>query len=164
MEKILIEPEICDGCADCEDACKKLYGTSRIMVREIDNAYYGIVCQQCEDAPCGRICPTDAIINEEVVPEKCIGCGLCMLACPFGAVIMHDRKAQKCHQCPELEMPACIKACSKRAILLVDTDKMSLERQNKHLENMEMLTKKIRKKPPLVDIITTDSRVKSTLQ
>lgn len=61
MQKIIIQPELCDGCRDCEEACKKLYGASRIMIRELEGLYYPIICQQCEDAPCRTVCPTDAI-------------------------------------------------------------------------------------------------------
>ncbi|MGZ7049084.1 MAG: 4Fe-4S dicluster domain-containing protein, partial [Methanobacterium sp.] len=44
MEKILIQPELCDGCMDCEEACAKLHGASSIMVREVDSSYYPIIC------------------------------------------------------------------------------------------------------------------------
>ena len=116
MEKIIIQPELCDGCLDCQDACAQIHGTSGILVREVEGSYYPIICQQCEDAPCEVICPTEAIGEGGIDEDRCIGCGLCMMVCPFGAVVIHERKAHKCHQCPDLDTPACIKACSQRAI------------------------------------------------
>lgn len=162
MEKILIQPDICDGCKDCEEACSRLYGTSRISVREVEGSYYPIVCQQCEDAPCRMICPTDAI-EEEVVSDKCIGCGLCMMVCPFGAITMNERKAHKCHQCPDRDTPACVKACSKRAIAKVDVERMKLEKQKLHLQRLAGLGKKSGRGSDLVDVMTANGRARKVL-
>lgn len=162
LKKILIQPDICDGCLDCEEACAKLYGTSRIIVREVDGSFYPIICQHCEDAPCEIICPTEAITDEGIDESKCIGCGLCMMVCPFGSIIIHERKAHKCTQCPDLDTPACIKACSKRAIALVDTEKIQLKKQKQYIENLTELGKK-KKKAPFVNLITSNTRAKKVL-
>lgn len=164
MEKILIQPELCDGCMDCEKACEELHGASSIMVREVEGSYYPIICQHCEDAPCKVICPTEAMDENEVNTDKCIGCSLCMLICPFGSVVMHERSAQKCNQCPDLDTPACIKACSKRAITIVDTEKMKMDKQAKHIEKIAGLNKKAKKKTVLVDILTHNTRAKDALK
>jgi anaerobic carbon-monoxide dehydrogenase iron sulfur subunit len=164
LDKILIQPDICDGCLDCEEACKELHGTSRIIVREVEGSYYPIICQHCEDAPCRMICPTEAIDDEKVTPEKCIGCGLCMLVCPFGAMIMHERKAQKCDQCPDLETPACIKACSRRGISILDTDKMSLDKQQQYIKKMAGVDKRAKKGPELIHVLTAGTRAKKALK
>ncbi len=153
LKKILSQPELCDGCRDCEEACEKLYGAPRIMIREINGTYYPIICQQCEDAPCKAICPTEAI-NETIDPERCIGCGLCMIVCPFGAIVLSERKAQKCNQCPKIDTPACIKACSKRALSIVDAEKLKLEKQEKHIAKMAGTAK------PKLDIINLVSKTK----
>jgi anaerobic carbon-monoxide dehydrogenase iron sulfur subunit len=162
LDKILIQPDLCDGCKDCEETCSKLYDTSRISIREIEGSFYPIICQQCEDAPCKMICPTDAI-DLEVTTEKCIGCGLCMMVCPFGAITIHDRKAHKCNQCPDRDTPACITACSKRAIAKVDTEKMKLDKQKQHIEKLMGLGKKKRKSTDMISILTTNARTKKFL-
>lgn len=162
MEKILIQPDICDGCLDCEEACAQLHGCSRIIIREIDDEYYPIICQHCEDAPCEIICPTEAISEEGINQERCIGCGLCMMVCPFGAIVIHDSKAHKCDQCPHLDTPACIKACSKRAISLVDTDRLILEKQKQHIQKLTGLGKK-KKRSEFVNVLTSNTRAKKVL-
>ncbi len=163
MEKIIIQPDLCDGCLDCQEACSQLHGTSGILVREVEGSFYPIICQQCEDAPCKLICPTDAISGERIEEDKCIGCGLCMMVCPFGAVVVHERKAHKCNQCPDLGTPACIKACSKRAIAKVDTAKLQAERQRKHIEKITGLSKKKRKRSDLINVMTANTRVQKAL-
>ncbi len=162
MDKLIIQPDLCDGCMDCEEACAKLYGASRIMIREIEGSYYPIICQQCEDAPCESICPTEAIADKEVISKRCIGCGLCMLVCPFGAVVMEDRKAHKCHQCPDLETPSCIKACSRRAISMIDTEKLKNEKQADHVAKMS--GKKPKKGSDIISLLTTKSKAKKVFQ
>lgn len=162
MDKILIQPDVCDGCLDCEDACARLHGTSRIIIREVEGSFFPIICQHCEDAPCEIICPTEAVTEEGIDPERCIGCGLCMMVCPFGATVIHEKKAHKCDQCPDLDTPACIKACSKRAISLVDTDKLKLEKQNQHIEKLMGLGKK-KKRSGFVKVLTANTRAKKAL-
>ena len=52
--------------------------------------YMPIQCQQCENAPCTKVCPVQATWKEKdgiVVVDYnwCIGCRYCMAACPYGA-------------------------------------------------------------------------------
>jgi molybdopterin-containing oxidoreductase family iron-sulfur binding subunit len=52
--------------------------------------YLPVQCQQCENPPCVKVCPTKATWKEPdgiVVIDYnwCIGCRYCMAACPYGA-------------------------------------------------------------------------------
>lgn len=59
-------------------------------VPEDDKFYMPVQCQQCENPPCVKVCPTKATWKEKdgiVVVDYnwCIGCRYCMAACPYGA-------------------------------------------------------------------------------
>ncbi|MDR1818650.1 MAG: 4Fe-4S dicluster domain-containing protein [Methanobrevibacter sp.] len=146
MEKITIQSDLCDGCLDCEHTCTGLYGTSRITIKEFDSSHYPIICQQCENAPCAIICPTDAMEQDNVNTEKCIACGLCVMVCPFGAVHIHDKKANKCNRCKGIgEEPGCIQSCSKRALALIDTDLFATQKQEEYLNKVMSMEKRPKK-------------------
>jgi Fe-S-cluster-containing dehydrogenase component len=49
-----------------------------------------VLCNHCKNAPCTRVCPTQATWRRRdgvvaMDPHRCIGCRYCMSACPFGA-------------------------------------------------------------------------------
>lgn len=136
MDKLIIQSDLCDGCLDCQEACAKLHGESRISIHEVDGSYFPIVCQHCEDASCEVICPTEANSNGKINPDKCIGCGLCMMVCPFGSISISEKKAQKCTLCADRDEKGCVKACSKRAISCIDIDRLKLEKQKKYLDKL----------------------------
>jgi Fe-S-cluster-containing dehydrogenase component len=59
-------------------------------VPEEEYFYMPVQCQQCENPPCVKVCPTQATWKERdgiVVVDYnwCIGCRYCMAACPYGA-------------------------------------------------------------------------------
>jgi Fe-S-cluster-containing dehydrogenase component len=52
--------------------------------------YMPVACQQCEQPPCTKTCPTGATWKEPdgivvIDYDWCIGCRCCMAACPYGA-------------------------------------------------------------------------------
>lgn len=133
MGKILyVDLEKCTGCRSCELVCSaRHYGEynpakSRITVfRSAPQAsYVPVFCTQCEDAWCQGICPNGAISREQangswivrVSKAKCVGCKVCLLACPFGnmSFVTERRKVQKCDLC-EGE-PECVTACLAGAL------------------------------------------------
>ncbi|MCD8011685.1 MAG: 4Fe-4S dicluster domain-containing protein [Lachnospiraceae bacterium] len=63
-------------------------------------------CQCCLAHPCREVCPKNAIsfVNGRSVidTDKCVKCGKCMSACPYGAILKMERP--------------CAKACGMKAI------------------------------------------------
>ncbi|HCC11719.1 MAG TPA: electron transporter, partial [Atlantibacter hermannii] len=92
---VIAEPQLCIGCNTCMAACSEahkaqgLQSHPRLTVTRADAQTAPMLCRHCEDAPCARVCPVNAITHENnaiVLNESlCIGCKLCGLACPFGA-------------------------------------------------------------------------------
>lgn len=55
---------------------------------------------------------------------KCVGCWMCVMACPYGVIKRRkeDRVALKCDQCLELDEPACVAACPTAALYFCEKD------------------------------------------
>ncbi len=138
---IYIDPEKCLGCRSCEFACavEHSMGKSplsvpyevpkpkpRIKVVVTDFFPVPMRCQHCEDPPCLRVCPTGAISKKGsfvvLNPNSCIGCLMCVMACPFGHPRYYSEykvvlKCDGCHERVERgEVPACVEACPTHAL------------------------------------------------
>jgi Fe-S-cluster-containing dehydrogenase component len=124
-----VDPEKCVGCSICEFACsieKEEEFTpikSRIrIIRGPPFIYVATTCRQCEDLPCIRACPKDALFQSEktgailVDDEKCDGCKWCLEACPYGA-IRFDPDAETVVICDLCDgNPKCKEMCPEEAI------------------------------------------------
>lgn len=80
------------------------------------------LCNHCTKTPCVQLCPVGASLRSPdgviLVDEKrCIGCGYCVQACPYGSRFMHPKThtASKCtlcyHRITKGLNPACVDAC-----------------------------------------------------
>lgn len=97
-------------------------------------------CMHCDDAGCMKICPSPGALyktKEGAVvfnKDKCIGCKLCVAACPFD-VPRYDRndKVSKCTMCAdriaENLVPLCAKTCPTGAIKYGDRDELIAQAQ-----------------------------------
>lgn len=93
---ISIHPDKCIGCGTCRAACSEGHraigkqSEPRISVIQTKDVSAAVTCHHCEDAPCLQICPVAAITRDDgaikVNEQTCIGCKLCSMACPFGAI------------------------------------------------------------------------------
>lgn len=140
---MVIDLRRCYGCHTCSIACKSefkvLLGTWRAWVKQIDKGKYPNMkryhlprlCNHCEHPPCVDVCPSGASHKREdgtvlIHEDRCIGCRLCIAACPYDARFVHPDKhiANKCtfcvHRVDEGVVPACINACPAGARVFGD--------------------------------------------
>jgi Fe-S-cluster-containing dehydrogenase component/formate-dependent nitrite reductase membrane component NrfD len=141
----VLDSDNCIGCHACTVACKSEHdvplGVNRTWVKYIETGTFPDVarkfsvmrCNQCDDAPCMTICPTNALFRADngVVDfqdDNCIGCKSCMNACPYDALYINPETntAQKCNMCNHrvevgLE-PSCQVVCPTEAIIIGDLD------------------------------------------
>ena len=99
----VLDSDLCVGCASCMLACTRRfaevgYGKSAIHVRSaggMEKGFIVVVCRACLEPPCAKVCPEDALVPRKgggiiLKPEKCIACGYCVEACPFGAIFWDE--------------------------------------------------------------------------
>lgn len=99
------------------------------------------LCMQCDNPPCVSICPVSATYKSPdgivfVDQERCIGCGYCVVSCPYGARYIvpsggdsptgNAGVADKCtfcyHRITKGAEPACVAVCPTRARSFGDMD------------------------------------------
>lgn len=152
-----IDVSRCTGCRTCSVACADKNGTPPGIdfrrVLEVEGgswkedkngawrqdvfAYYvSIGCNECADPACVKACPTKAHMKRAedglvVIDEsKCIGCGLCAKACPYGVPQLNTkkRKMTKCDGCLDRTTkglnPVCVESYPERAIEFGDIEEL----------------------------------------
>lgn len=167
-----IDVKTCIGCHTCSVACKQANNLpnniwwNRVLTigsEEMDTAagiypnnqmqFLPVNCQHCENPSCVKACPVSATYKREedgiVIQDydKCIGCRMCMVACPYNARSFNWSKpeyyvehavgdidapvhqynvVEKCTFCVNRiargEVPACMELCPGRARYWGDLD------------------------------------------
>ena len=80
------------------------------------------MCNHCKETPCIQVCPVGASYRTKdgvvlVDGQRCIGCGYCVQACPFGSRFLSPvtHTAEKCtwcyHRVTKGMKPACVEVC-----------------------------------------------------
>ncbi len=134
-KQFFIDPSRCIGCQSCMQACSECdthRGESMIHLEFIDRAEstqtVPVVCMHCEQPTCAEVCPADAIkrtadgIVQSARKPRCIACGNCVVACPFGVPeVYEDRKIMmKCDMCYDRtsvgKKPMCATVCPSQAL------------------------------------------------
>ncbi|MBA3393449.1 MAG: 4Fe-4S binding protein [Deltaproteobacteria bacterium] len=88
--------DLCIDCKQCEEACEERHGAGRLVLGGFELGVLDFVfsCRTCADARCLTPCEHDAIKRDpatgeiRIVEDRCIGCSLCGLSCPYGAIDM----------------------------------------------------------------------------
>lgn len=160
---VLVDPSLCLGCRSCELACALAHSMTKDLLsvvrsgekpeHRINVEAYGrkavpVHCNHCENAPCMLACPTGAIHREgETGPVlvdnvRCIGCKMCVQACPFGVLTMSasGKGVLKCDLCVERlaegQDPACVAACPTKALTFGEAEDANRAKRRKAAERM----------------------------
>ena len=144
-KRVITHEEYCMGCRLCEIHCLVAHSKSkhilkafkeemtygevepRIVVEAAGSLSFGLPCRHCDDAACIEACMTGALYrdpNTGVVlldRDKCVGCYMCIMACPYGVIKtdkVHHKIASKCDLCYDTgsEIPACVANCPNEAL------------------------------------------------
>lgn len=169
-----IDKNRCIGCNNCAMACKvennlpngvkwnqavsvgggEMYTPAGEYPDNLEMEFFTFSCQHCDNPACANVCPTgatekresDGIVTQDY--EKCIGCQLCIEACPYTGVRTYNEKApqyyldfavgdsavsahqekvvEKCtfcvHRIDRNERPACVDLCRAIARYFGDLD------------------------------------------
>jgi Fe-S-cluster-containing dehydrogenase component len=87
-----------------------------------------VVCMHCDQPTCAEVCPADAIkrtgdgVVQSARKPRCIACGNCVYACPFGVPeVYEDRQLMmKCDMCYDRssvgKKPMCATVCPSQAL------------------------------------------------
>lgn len=157
MSKALkIDLEKCVGCRTCEMVCSvKHEGVinpyrSRIkVVRDQECERVPMTCAQCEQPKCAAICPVKAISRDEelgrvvVDYDACIGCRMCVTACPFGLMNFDSvsKRVIKCDLCDGA--PECVRFCLYEAVQYIDVSEMGTAKRRAAAELLSGLVRVI---------------------
>jgi Fe-S-cluster-containing dehydrogenase component len=131
MKSFVIDVSICNGCYNCQIACKdehvendwspiakpqpdtgqfwlKLHEFIRGSVPKVKMHYLPVLCQHCDDAACMKAYPEVIYKREDgmvvIDPEKAKGIKGIEDSCPWGAIYFNEDEvlAQKCTGCAHL--------------------------------------------------------------
>mgnify|MGYP006286448545 FL=1 len=160
---ISVDVAKCMGCHTCELACAMAHGSTddlsalirsgekpgyRIFVESYQSTSIPVPCNHCEEAACILACPTGACHRESegapvlVDNDKCIGCRMCVQACPFGMISVHPLGSGvvKCDLCilrlAQGEDPACVSSCPTKALSFAEEEEVNRSKRLKVAERM----------------------------
>ena len=169
---MVIDLKRCSGCKTCSVVCKVANNIpndiiwNRVLTEVCDvvdgalgtypnvtRTFLPVACQHCENPACVKVCPVGATYKDPETGvvrqdyDKCIGCRMCMAACPYNArsfnweepvrdvdfnygdaeVPVRPRGvAEKCTLCRERtdrgEEPMCVVCCPAHARIFGDLD------------------------------------------
>jgi Fe-S-cluster-containing hydrogenase component 2 len=140
MKYLFTYPELCSGCRQCSISCalnktgecNPKRGAINVVRDEFERFEFPVVCVQCEEPECVSACVKNAIARDnngiiKIDDDKCIGCRMCVAACPFGAVFSFKGDIVKCDLCDG--DPVCIKYCSTNALVYEEESEELLKRR-----------------------------------
>lgn len=156
MRRIMVNFKKCLGCHSCELACAVAHSESRslfvaiadkrvpmarVSVERSGELNYPLQCRHCTDARCIKACMAGALYRDydslAVMQNdhKCVGCWMCIMACPFGLIAENpsEKKAGKCDLCLSQGTPACVKACLTGALVFEEITEYTKQKRLDYL-------------------------------
>jgi carbon-monoxide dehydrogenase iron sulfur subunit len=136
-KKIFCAVQLCLACKGCEIACAVEHSKTKSIIgalkedspprkrRDVQGSketIMSIACQHCKTAACVVACMAGAMYKDEEGntvhdEDKCVGCGMCIMVCPFGVITRDKNIVLKCDLCPDMtDNYACVKACPTGAL------------------------------------------------
>lgn len=154
MRKLTVNKKDCTGCMRCEQACAAEHSRSKDMAHstmetpepkprifiEYSTGPVPLVCRHCTEAPCVSACmagcmqkdPETGIVDNMGHEQKCVGCWMCVMACPYGVITPSMDTvgagngafalARKCDLCPDRDTPACVESCPMNVLDVEDVE------------------------------------------
>jgi len=154
-KRVVINLDRCIECRSCAAACYASHSNFPVIsFARSGAALLPVICRQCKSASCVDACPVEAMVRDDngVVRRRmfrCIGCGSCARACPFGLLPVNtsgnplgfrsmDRlsghQIAKCDLCEDRTareispaVPRCVAACPTGALSFVDEHQAEAE-------------------------------------
>jgi len=144
MRRVLVREELCIGCGLCRVACEAHHAgnddpvkalkkriappAGGIRIEQNGSHSVSVRCRQCAEPACVEACLTGALHRPDIDgpvlidTDRCIGCGTCMLVCPYGAIArdLATGKAIKCDGCLDRDVPRCVSVCPNGALIVQD--------------------------------------------
>ncbi|MFH1137868.1 MAG: 4Fe-4S dicluster domain-containing protein [Pseudomonadota bacterium] len=167
---MIIDLRLCIACNACTISCKAEHGSGpgvfwcKVLEHEsgtypkVKRLFLPVLCNHCENAPCEAACPTGATHRTAdglvlIDYDRCMGCGACVLACPYDARTLVEEErfyfpntplphgvdelrgqtgvVQKCTFCAERldqgRVPACVEVCPTSCRVFGDLNDPSSE-------------------------------------
>lgn len=150
MKMLSVDYSRCTGCRLCEISCSLRHdgvanpAAARLMIvrRDEEGLHVPTTCRQCDFAMCEAVCQPKAIRRDRrtgallVDGERCIGCRMCVIGCPYGAMSVHpvSRQVIKCDFCDG--DPQCVRFCETGALQFVEPEAVSFAKRTVVAENL----------------------------
>ncbi|MBL6763961.1 MAG: 4Fe-4S binding protein [Verrucomicrobiae bacterium] len=172
--EFFIDQSRCIGCQACVQACGECdthRGTPMIHLEYVHRPTgvqtAPVVCMHCEDPTCAKVCPADAIKQDDhgvvmsAAKPRCVSCSNCVIGCPFGVPKMQVsfELMMKCDMCYDRtsvdKKPMCATVCPSEALYYGPRDYIEKHRRETPVNEFHFGRQVVRTK---VNMMTAPSR------
>jgi nitrite reductase (NADH) large subunit len=138
MRRLSFEKSRCLACRSCEIACALGHSRGdslevalretpaprrRVAIAGAEDGVAALRCEQCDEPLCVYACKSGALARDSATgrvsldEERCVGCAMCLMVCPFGVRADPAReRVVRCDVCAGRDVPACVAACPTHAL------------------------------------------------